>query len=73
MNTYQEVATNRVRPPAPPARDRKIRLFEEEENDNEKEMLGSDANFGTDPPTRRRKLRADRAAVEPGLAIDPRP
>ena len=29
------------------------------------------ANFRTDPPTRPRKLKADRAAVEPGLAIDP--
>ena len=29
------------------------------------------ANFRTDPPTRPRKLKADRAAVEPGLVIDP--
>ena len=32
-----------------------------------------EANFRTDPPTRPRKLKADRAAVEPDLVIDRQP
>ena len=57
--------------PSPP-RPRKIRLFDDEkENGDEKEMCTPEANFRTDPPTRPRKLKADRAAVEPGLVIDP--
>ena len=34
--------------------------------------LSDVSNFRTDPPMRPRKLKAGRAAVESGLAIDPR-
>jgi len=37
----------------------------------EEKEKGAAPNFRTDPPTRLRKLRADRAAVEAGPAIDP--
>ena len=37
---------------------------------DEKEMVAKVANFRTDPPTRPRTRKADRAVVERGLAID---
>jgi hypothetical protein len=58
-------------PYPPPSRARKIRLFDDETNNaDEKEMCVPEANFRTDPLTRPRKLKADRAAVDPGLVID---
>ena len=70
MNTYREVAT-KARSSSFSSSWAKIRLFdEEEENDKDKEMCSSDANFQTGPPRRLRTQTADRVAVAFAAAID---